>query len=142
MTIEIFNPEKREALKPQKYRIVIYGNNWQDCVCRVSDWASETLSETHPEDEFNIRICKNIDEIESVFFDQAIPDLVLAGQYIRKHTGAGYNDLKLDEVAITTIEHLCKEYSVPLVRFEFDNASNKHQTVSGEMVLKEQVETN
>lgn len=144
MAAEIVNSQSSEVANNRKLRVVIYGNFWVDKADKVREWASDWFDEHGLEGRYEAHICKIRGAIEDAFFGkvedtdpETIPDLVMAGKYIRDDMGGGWTDFELDSGDITRIQRLCEQHHVPLVRFRFDSSANSPQLTSGVMMLRE-----
>ena len=144
MAKEIDNIKDSGTIKNGKIRVVIYGNNWVDRASEVCKWAEGWFNEHELAGRYEAHICKTRGAIEDAFYGKAegtdpetLPDLVMAGKYIRDNMGGGWFDFELDDGDITRIQSLCEEHNVPLVRFRFNSATNSPQLISGIMMSRE-----
>ncbi len=143
MAGEKVNSQGSEVTKNRKLRVVIYGNFWNDKADKVREWANDWFNEHGLENRYEAHICKIRDAIEDAFYGkvedndpETIPDLVMAGKYIRDDMGPGWSDFELDGGDIERIQRLCEQHCVPLVRYRFDPPTNSPQLTSGVMMLR------
>jgi len=137
-TVELHVESKTEIV-PNKRRVVIYGNNWDDKVYGVADWVDNWLNDQGLNEELESHICKIRPAIETAFFGQdedtdpkSIPALVMAGKNIRDTLGGGWSDFSI-EPEMQRIKKLCQTYGVPLIRYEFNKETGLPRLTEGEM---------
>lgn len=128
-------------ITPMKFRVVVFGNNYDDRVYDVGDWALKWLEKEGLLEKCEVRVCKVRGAMEDAFFGigdysdtKSILALVMAGENIRDYELGGWTDFSIEH-DLQRIKELCEQYDVPLVRFRFDQQTGQPQITSGSMRL-------